>query len=515
MSKSKSPQGPSDKQEDNKPLPEELGREDSPEAQAQDATAPGQPAESDEVAGESEAAIEPSAEPRANITGDVAPSDPAVTEKEAASASASRNEVAQSPQDKAAGTGAASASTGGSATPPPAAGKSTSGSGSGSGSGRTVAISAVVAILVSAGMVGAAGYYGFHRQEQTQEQLQSQLAALSETNQQQQRAIAEMERTVQQQRSQLQQSVDSQLTQTRQQLQQQVQSQVQQQDSAINRLQERVDAHQERLLSLSTTSREDWLLAEAEYLLKLANQRVLLERLPSNAIALLEAADLIIRQVAGGMGDAELFAVRRALADELAALKRIDPVDKEGIYLKLNSLAGMVDDLPRVPGHSFGEPAQQAQTEEQDQPQTSDPEAGGLARLESWVLQAWDEVKGMAGMLDDYIKIEDAEAPAKPLVDQYTSQVAGLNVRLLLEQAQVALLKEQPMAYQQSLEQAQALIDKYYIDSAPARELRQSLEQLASVEIAPELPDISESLKILNGYIRQLHKLQPAAEGQL
>lgn len=377
-----------------------------------------------------------------------------------------------------------------------------------SGRARTGVVAAtVVAIAISAAMVGSGGYYMWQRLEQSQEQMQAELAALMQTNQQQQQALSALTGRLQQQRSEMQETIEAQLSTTRQQLQQQLQSRTQQQEAQLNRLQDRVDGHQQRLQSLSTTSREDWLLAEAEYLLKLANQRVLLERLPSNAIALLEAADAIIKQVAGGLGDAELFAVREALAEELSALKLIDPVDKEGIYLQLNALARAIDNLPRVRGHTLAGPTQE--------PEAIEPETDQVAQAESWWERLWAEVKDMAGILDEYIKIEPAEAPAQPLVDQYTSQAAVLNVRLLLEQAQVALLKEQPVAYRQSLQQAQSMLDEYFIESPQAREVRQSLQRLQAVEIAPPLPDISDSLKMLNGYIRQLHKLQPAAEGQL
>ena len=47
-------------------------------------------------------------------------------------------------------------------------------------------------------------------------------------------------------------------------------------ESCCRPLPQRLDSHNKRLLSLSSTSREDWLLAEAEYLLRLANQRLLM-----------------------------------------------------------------------------------------------------------------------------------------------------------------------------------------------------------------------------------------------
>ena len=85
-----------------------------------------------------------------------------------------------------------------------------------------------------------------------------------------------------------------------------------------------LNGQQQRLLNMSTTNREDWLMAEAEYLLRLANQRVLIERSATSAVGLLESADAIMEQVAAGLGDPELFAIRRAIAQDLAALRLRD-----------------------------------------------------------------------------------------------------------------------------------------------------------------------------------------------
>ena len=267
-------------------------------------------------------------------------------------------------------------------------------------------------------------------------------------------------------------------------------------------LQQRVDGQQQRLSALATTSREDWLLAEAEYLLKIANQRILLERTTANAVALLRSADDLIQQAAAGTGDAELFAVRKALSRDLAALEKIAPVDKEGIYLRLYALAESLNDLPRVRAADFAAPEATTAAVEVA------PDAGWAARL-------WAELKGMLGTFNDYIRIDDVDAPAKPLVDSYFTQLAGLNVRLLLEQAQLAVLQQDPAIYQHSLQQAQTLLQDYYLASEEARQLRDKLAELATVEIAPVLPDISASLGLLHDYLRQLHQNRPAPRGQL
>lgn len=273
------------------------------------------------------------------------------------------------------------------------------------------------------------------------------------------------------------------------------------QDKKLDLLQQRVDGQQKRLASMSTTSREDWLLAEAEYLLRLANQRVMLERSPQNAIALLEAADKIIVEVAGGTGDADLFAIRQALARELAALKLVVPVDKEGVYLQLEALAEQVNTLPRVPGTTLGNSVatNDSSTDEQ----------------QGWWQRTKAELRAVAGVLDQYIKIEDVEAPPNPLVDGHIAQVVGLNLRIALEQAQVALLREDAKIYQQSMVKAEDLVKKYYIESDAEQQYLQQLETLSKKNVAPQMPDISNSLKLLHDYVQRLHRLQSQPEGQL
>jgi len=269
---------------------------------------------------------------------------------------------------------------------------------------------------------------------------------------------------------------------------------------AQQELMQRLDGQQQRLSALATTSREDWQLAEAEYLLKIANQRLLLERDTHNATALLRSADGLIQQASAASGDAELFAVRKSLSRDLAALEQIVPVDKEGLYLRLYALAGALDQLPRVAPTRLAAP---------------EPVAMAPVAEIGWTARAWAEIKSMAGQLHNYIKIDSVEAPAKPLVDSHLTQIAGLNLRLLLEQAQLAVLKADLVVYRHSLEQAQQLLSDYYLDSLEAQQLSGNIAELLTLDIAPPLPDISPSLGLLHDYLRQLHQGPPTAKGQL
>src|SRR5690606_8246965 len=93
-----------------------------------------------------------------------------------------------------------------------------------------------------------------------------------------------------------------------------------------------------------SVTREDWKLAEAEYLLRLANQRVLLDRNSGNAVALAKTVDEILHS----LNDPDLFPIRKALASEISGLSLAGDIDREGVYLRLMALSEQIEKLPLI-----------------------------------------------------------------------------------------------------------------------------------------------------------------------
>ena len=91
------------------------------------------------------------------------------------------------------------------------------------------------------------------------------------------------------------------------------------------------------------TSGEDWLLAEVEYLIRLANQRVLMERDVSGALSLLSSADEIVEQTSG----IAAYELRESLAYDIANLKAVSDLDTDGIFLSLSAMVSQVPELRR------------------------------------------------------------------------------------------------------------------------------------------------------------------------
>jgi uroporphyrin-3 C-methyltransferase len=79
------------------------------------------------------------------------------------------------------------------------------------------------------------------------------------------------------------------------------------------------------------------------------------------------------------------------------------------------------------------------------------------------------------------------------------------NLRLQLTAARLALLREDREAYQQALLTAAGWVKEWFdIEAQAVTAMAAGLEELAAVDIRPELPDVSTSLRLL----MQLQKQQ-------
>lgn len=346
--------------------------------------------------------------------------------------------------------------------------------------------------LMVLGWLGfAALAYWYHgKQAETQERWNGQIMTLG--NQAMQKTKKRLEK-VDNDIAQMQQNVKNQLAT----VERGSNGEVRQLRSQIKEHEARLNGQQQRLAGLSTTSKEDWLLAEAEYLLKLANQRVLLERTPDNVVALLTRADEIIQRVAAGLGDRELFAIRKLLAKETTALNILEPVDTQGIYLKLGALADAINTLPTLPTQEERFVAVEEQAVE----------------TESALAEIKREMNNVLTFIKNSFSMKSEDALASPIVSQQRLQLMQLNTRLLIEQAQISLLKEETISYQASLKAAAELINDYFFESPARKHLSQELTALAAEEITIELPDISGSLKLLHSYVAEQHRVKGSSTG--
>ncbi|GAB4293194.1 MAG: hypothetical protein Kow0096_08650 [Thiohalomonadaceae bacterium] len=228
--------------------------------------------------------------------------------------------------------------------------------------------------------------------------------------------------------------------------------------------------------------RHAWVLAEADYLLQLANRRLLLERDVAGAIAAMTAAD----QRLASLNDPLLTRVRAQLSEEVQALRALPVPDVDGIALELGALSKGVDNLVLA-----GTPR-----EEQEEAATAEQPSGWRGLVQT----VWSDIRSL-------VVIRRHDAGSLPLTTPDQRLLLRQNLRLKLETARLSLLRGHGQAYRAALQEADAWVERFYDAASPATVgMREALGRLAAIDIAPPLPAIDQSLHALREISARLER---------
>ncbi len=224
------------------------------------------------------------------------------------------------------------------------------------------------------------------------------------------------------------------------------------------------------------TSSQDWVYAEVEYLVRMANQRVLMEQDANSALQLLQSADEIIRETDG----LTAHGLREALARDIAALKAVGSPDIQGVYLELSALVSQVPLLRRTL------PTYQAPSSTTDQ---SAEATGYLARFLRLIRHAGNKLAHLVDFRRDEVEIKRILPPKE---EYFLRQ----NLVLKLQIAQMALLEGNQGVFQSALGEAQVWVSDSFDDENPGTvAMLKSITRLSALQVSVELPDIAGSLK--------------------
>jgi len=261
----------------------------------------------------------------------------------------------------------------------------------------------------------------------------------------------------------------------------------------VEELHERLTRSIQQVTAQQRTSDKDWLLAETEYLLRLANQRVLMEQTASGALTLLKSADEILLEA----DDVSLYPVREALASDIAALEAVPQVDTEGVFLRLSAMKQQASQLRQIPV-----------TDRRQLPNLLE-EMTPDSLKESWGSGAKAAMNRAMDKFEQLVVIQRHNEPIEPLLSPEQTYYLKQNLELMFEQAQLSLLQRQQAAFDDSLGKAADWINTYFEpqDSTTLALLR-SLSELQSLNVAPEIPAISGSLQALQAHLTELRRLK-------
>ncbi|EGQ9975599.1 heme biosynthesis operon protein HemX [Vibrio vulnificus] len=227
----------------------------------------------------------------------------------------------------------------------------------------------------------------------------------------------------------------------------------------------------------------DWLLAEADYLVKLAGRKLFLEHDVVSATSLMESAD----QRIAALNDPSLVPLRKAMAKDITDLKTIPLIDRDGLVLRLTALQQQVDQLPLANAI-----LPEAKTVEKQQ--VSDD-------INNWQNNLMASLKAFS---ENFITFRTRDGNVIPLLSPEQHFYLKENIKAKIETAIKAVYQEQGEVYTTSLTTAEAWSQAFFNqDNNMVKEFTQSLKQLSEQKIQVQYPVKLQTQNQLADVIRE------------
>ncbi|MDM2934394.1 uroporphyrinogen-III C-methyltransferase [Citrobacter sp. Cu233] len=313
------------------------------------------------------------------------------------------------------------------------------------------------AVAIAIALAAGVGLYGWGKQQATtqtatSDALANQLMALQKAQETQK---SELEGIIKQQATQLD---DANRQQTA--------------------LAKQLDEVQQKIAAISGSDAKTWLLAQADFLVKLAGRKLWSDQDVTTAAALLKSADASLAD----MNDPSLIAARRAITDDIASLSAVTQVDYDGIILKVNQLANQIDNL------------RLADNDTDDSPMDSDSSELSSS-ISEWRVNLQ---KSWQNFMDSFITIRRRDETAVPLLAPNQDVYLRENIRSRLLVAAQAVPRHQEETYRQALENVSTWVRAYYdTDDAATKAFLEEVDQLSQQSISMDVPETLQSQVIL------------------
>ncbi|EGR0479904.1 heme biosynthesis operon protein HemX [Vibrio cholerae] len=239
-------------------------------------------------------------------------------------------------------------------------------------------------------------------------------------------------------------------------------------ETVLEQQQKSIESLQLAVADIKGRRPNDWLLAEADYLVKLAGRKLFLEHDVETATQLMESAD----QRIAALNDPSLTALRKTMANDITTLKNIPLIDRDGLVLRLISLQQQIDNLPLA---NTILPA--------DQPQTSQAVS---ENLDDWQTNLKNSLKAFA---DNFITFRSRDGNVIPLLSPTQHFYLRENLQAKLETAIKGVYTEQQTLYRTALDTAAQWSTSFFNpDDKAVQSFNAALAQLAEQQVQVEYP---------------------------
>jgi uroporphyrin-3 C-methyltransferase len=238
------------------------------------------------------------------------------------------------------------------------------------------------------------------------------------------------------------------------------------QQATVEQLENQLQGALAQIQELDGRRPTDWLIAEADYLVRMAGRKMWLEKDLRTAIMLLGNADQRLKSLA----DPSVLPVRALIAQDIQALQQVNPVSEVSVALALDGLVKQVDKLAII-------------TPKEANEFTSDEVSDSTSDWKQNLLNVW------RSLVDDFIRVEYRDEPVEPMMTAQQEWLSREQIKLALQQAQAAALAGEQALYQASIERAATIISDDYIQSnSDVSGFQSALSQLKNTDISKAVP---------------------------
>lgn len=224
-------------------------------------------------------------------------------------------------------------------------------------------------------------------------------------------------------------------------------------------------------------TRGDWLIADAEYLLSVANERLHLVGDINTTRAALEAADQRLRE----SGDTGTITIREQIAKEISQLQGIKVPDVVGLYVSIQTLESDIAKLTLVLPYS-------------GKPLTAPGESSDPSAVHE---DSNDLLNSAIQELEGIVTIKHSDKPIKEILTQEQAEFIREQLKIKLEVVKIALVQQNDALFQASLADIKTAINQHFTNNDDGKRFINELSQLQAIKLRSQLPDISLSLKML------------------
>ncbi|WP_428353222.1 uroporphyrinogen-III C-methyltransferase [Methyloprofundus sp.] len=256
-------------------------------------------------------------------------------------------------------------------------------------------------------------------------------------------------------------------------------------DTTSERLKESIQRIQRQL----GKTRGDWLVADAEYLLSVANRRLHLMGDVSTTIEALKAADNRLRE----SGDTAAFKIRGQITKEIAQVKKVKVADVVGIYSTLEMLEEDVAKLNVFLPYSG---------KAKDQQNVRDASVAGASKDAKPANEINDLLNNALVEIEGIVTIRRLDNPVTSIISPEQKAFISEQLSTKLVIVKLALVQHDDVLYQTGINDVQQWLSKNFTKDAEYNNFLSELEQLKKIQIRNNFPDISQSLKMLRNIVK-------------